>query len=190
MFDGRGGPYREGDPIAPQGAYGRSKAEGEAQVATAGGRAATLRTSWVYAVHGANFVRTMLRLAASRDEISVVGDQRGRPTWARELAQACLLAADALGRGGLEGAPVLHVSGGGEATWAEFAQGVFDVSAGLGGPSARVRAISTADYPTPAARPADSRLDGALAAARIGFTPRPWRESLALCMAKMELAPA
>ena len=190
VFDGRGGPYREGDPIAPQGVYGRSKAEGEAAVRAAGGRSVTLRTSWVYAAHGANFVRTMLRLAATRDEVGVVGDQRGRPTWARELAHACLLAADALARGELEDAPVLHVSGGGEASWAQLAQAVFEVSATHGGPSARVRAITTADYPTPAARPADSRLDGALAAARIGFHPRPWRESLALCMAEMELAPA
>ncbi len=190
VFDGRGGPYREGDPIAPQGMYGRSKAEGEAAVAAAGGRAVTLRTSWVYAAHGANFVRTMLRLAATRDELGVVGDQRGRPTWARELAQACLLAAGALARGDLTDTPVLHVSGGGQATWAEFAQAVFDISARNGGPSARVRAITTAEYPTPAARPADSRLDGALAAARIGFHPRAWRESLELCMAQMELTPA
>ncbi|MBE7219056.1 MAG: dTDP-4-dehydrorhamnose reductase [Caulobacteraceae bacterium] len=190
VFDGRSGPYRESDPVNPQGVYGRSKAEGEAAVAAAGGRAVTLRTSWVYAAHGANFVRTMLRLAASRDELGVVGDQRGRPTWARELSEACLLAADALGRGELDGVPVLHVSGGGEASWAEFAEGVFAVSAARGGPSARVRAITTAEYPTPAARPADSRLDGALAAQRIGFHPRPWRESLELCMAEMELAPA
>ena len=190
VFDGRGGPYREGDPIAPQGMYGRSKAAGEAAVRAAGGRAVTLRTSWVYAAHGANFVRTMLRLAASREEVDVVADQRGRPTWARELAQACLLAADALGRGELADTPVLHVCGGGEATWAQFAEAVFAESAAHGGPSARVRPIATADYPTPAARPADSRLDGALAAARLGFHPRPWRESLAMCMAEMELAPA
>ena len=186
VFDGRGGPYREGDPIAPQGLYGRSKAEGEAAVAAVGGRSVTLRTSWVYAAHGANFVRTMLRLAGSRDEVGVVGDQRRRPTWARELAEACLLAADALGRGDLAGVPVLHVSGGGEASWAQFAEGVFEISGRTGGPSARVKAIATADYPTPAARPADSRLDGALAAERLGFRPRPWRESLELCMAEME----
>lgn len=189
VFDGRGGPYREGDPVAPQGMYGRSKAEGEAAVMAAGGRGVTLRTSWVYAAHGSNFVRTMLRLAAAREEVSVVADQRGRPTWARELAHACLLAADALGRGELQGVPVLHVSGGGEATWAQFAEAVFAESAAHGGPSARVRPIATADHPTPAARPADSRLDGALAAARLGVRPRPWRESLALCMAEMELAP-
>ena len=190
VFDGRGGPYRESDPVAPQGMYGRSKAEGEAAVAAVGGRAVTLRTSWVYAAHGANFVRTMLRLAGSREEVGVVGDQRGRPTWARDLAQACMLAADALAAGDLDDVPVLHVSGNGETTWAEFAQAVFAVSAEMGGPFARVRAIATADYPTPAARPADSRLDGTLAAERIGFRPRPWRESLELCMAEMEPTPA
>ncbi len=190
VFDGRSGPYREDAPIAPQGAYGRSKAEGERAVTAAGGRTVILRTSWVYAAHGANFVNTMLRLAATREEVAVVADQRGRPTWARELAEACLLAADALASGGLDGAPVLHVCGEGEASWAEFAQAVFETSAAHGGPSARVRSITTADYPTPAVRPADSRLDGALARERLGFRPRPWREALSLCMAEMEFASA
>ncbi len=189
VFDGRAGPYRENDPVAPAGAYGRSKAQGEAAVRAAGGRAATLRTSWVYAAHGANFVRTMLRLAQTREEVAVVADQRGRPTWARELAQGCLLAADALGRGELADTPVLHVSGGGEASWAQFAGAVFELSAARGGPSARVRPITTAEYPTPAPRPADSRLDGALAAERLGFRPRPWRDSLALCLDEMVLNP-
>lgn len=187
VFDGSAGPYRETDPVAPAGAYGRSKAEGEAAVRAAGGRAVTLRTSWVYAAHGANFVRTMLRLASTRDEVAVVADQRGRPTWARELAQGCLLAADALGRDELLDTPVLHVSGGGEASWAQFAQGVFELSAARGGSSAQVRPITTAQYPTPAPRPADSRLDGTLAAARLHFHPRPWRESLALCLDEMVL---
>lgn len=189
VFDGRFGPYREGDPVAPAGAYGRSKAEGEAAVRAAGGRAVTLRTSWVYAAHGANFVRTMLRLASTRDEVAVVADQRGRPTWARELAQGCLLAADALGRGELADTPVLHVSGGGEASWADFAAAVFELSAARGGPLARVRPITTAEYPTPAPRPADSRLEGRLAAERLGFRPRPWRDSLAACLDEMVLDP-
>ena len=182
VFDGRAGPYAETAPVAPQGAYGRSKAQGEAAVAAAGGRAVVVRTSWVYASHGANFVRTMLRLAQTRDEVNVVADQRGRPTWARELAQGCLLAADALARGALADTPVLHVTGGGEASWCELAEAVFDGSAARGGPTARARPIATADYPTPAPRPADSRLDAALAATRLGWRPRPWRESLGLCL--------
>lgn len=191
VFDGRkGAPYVEQNPVRPLGVYGASKAAGELAVAEAGGAAVVLRTSWVYGAEGANFVRTMLRLAADREEVAVVADQRGRPTWARDLADAALAAADALRRGALTDCPVLHVAGDGEATWAEFAQAIFDGSQRRGGPFARVRPITTADYPTRAARPLDTRLDLSRAAERLDWRPRPWRAALSACLDEMARAGA
>ena len=179
-------PYVETDPTGPTGVYGASKLAGEQAVAAAGGAAIVLRTSWVYSVHGGNFVKTMLRLAADRDELGVVGDQHGRPTWARDCAEAAVLAIDALasdpGRAG-----VYHLSGAGEATWAEFATAVFEIAAQRGGPTARVRPIATSDYPAPARRPANSRLDCGKIEAAFPWRGRPWRDSLAACMTEMEL---
>jgi len=178
-------PYVETDPTGPIGIYGASKLAGEQTVAGAGGAAATLRTSWVYSAHGTNFVKTMLRLAVGRDELGVVGDQRGRPTWARDCAEAALVAVDALAADpGLAG--VYHLSGAGDATWAELAAATFEISAKRGGPSARVRAITTADYPTPAKRPANSRLDCGKIEAALPWRCRPWRDSLTACMTEME----
>lgn len=183
VFDGRGGaPYRPSDPVSPLGVYGRSKAEGEAAVASEGGRAVVLRTSWVHSACGQNFVRTMLRLAVEQNEVAVVADQRGRPTWARSLAEAALLAGERLRSGALVETPVLHVTDEGEASWADFAEAVFEGSCRRGGPAARVRRITTAERPTRAARPVDSRLDLTLARQRLGWTPRPWREALELCL--------
>lgn len=189
VFDGQGGaPYAESDPVRPLGVYGASKAAGEAAVAAAGGAAVVLRTSWVYSGEGSNFLLTMLRLAAERDEVSVVADQRGRPTWARDLAQAVLAAAEGLGAGALVNCPVLHVAGDGEATWAEFAQAIFDGSRARGGAFARVRPIATLDYPTRAVRPADARLDLSLALRRLDWQPRDWRAALEDCLDKMSQA--
>ncbi|KSB88964.1 dTDP-4-dehydrorhamnose reductase [Caulobacter vibrioides] len=179
-------PYLETDPTGPTGVYGASKLAGEHKVAQAGGAAATLRTSWVYSRHGANFVKTMLRLAAGREELGVVADQIGRPTWARDCAEAALAMADALAsKPSLSG--VYHLSGAGDASWADLAQAVFEVSAARGGPAARVRPITTADYPTPARRPANSRLDCGKFETALNWRTRPWRESLAACMTEMEL---
>ncbi|MDG2528817.1 dTDP-4-dehydrorhamnose reductase [Caulobacter endophyticus] len=179
-------PYVETDPTGPTGIYGASKLAGERKVAQAGGAAATLRTSWVYSRHGANFVKTMLRLAADRDELGVVADQIGRPTWARDCAEAALVTADALAADpALAG--VYHLSGAGDASWADLAQAVFEVSAARGGPTAKVRPITTADYPTPARRPANSRLDCGKLEAALNWRTRPWRESLTACMTEMEL---
>lgn len=186
VFDGAlNRPYVETDPTGPTGVYGASKLAGEQAVTAAGGAAITLRTSWVYSVHGANFVKTMLRLAASRDTLGVVGDQLGRPTWARDCAEAAVLALDALGDDpGLAG--VYHLSGDGDATWAQLATATFEISAQRGGPTAQVNPITTADYPTPAKRPANSRLDCGKIQAALHWRARPWRESLAACMTKME----
>ena len=183
VFDGtKAGAYVETDPIAPLNAYGRSKAEGETGVLGSGANAAVIRTAWVYSAHGTNFVKTMLRLAETRDEVAVVADQLGRPTWAGDLARAALdigvllAAEDGRARG------MFHFSGEGDATWADFAEAVFEGSARRGGPSARVRRITTAEFPTPAARPANSRLASAKFAGLAGYAPPPWRESLGPCL--------
>lgn len=183
VFDGsKPAPYVETDPIAPLGVYGRTKAEGEAAVAAAGGRAAMVRTAWVYGAEGANFVRTMLRLAETREELGVVGDQHGCPTWSREVAEACLRLGDRLCAGDREAHGVFHAAGAGETSWAGFAEAIFEESARRGGPSARIRPIPTAEYPTPAARPANSRLDCAKLERVVRWRPGPWRESLARVM--------
>jgi dTDP-4-dehydrorhamnose reductase len=151
----------------------------------AGGPAIILRTSWVYGVHGANFVKTMLRLARDRDEVSVVADQVGRPTWSRDCAEAAVLAVDAL-RDAPDLGGVYHLSGAGDASWADLAAETFDLSARLRGPTAAVRRITTADYPTPARRPANSRLDCGKIETALSWRCLPWRDSLALCMTQME----
>ena len=180
VFDGsKGAPYGEDDPIAPLGVYGRSKAEGEAGVAQAKGRAAVVRTAWVFGPVGSNFVRTMLRLAETRDEIGVVADQHGCPTPAEDVARACLLLGARLAAGDATAQGVFHAAGAGETSWAGLAEAVFAESAARGGPTARVRPLTTADYPTPAARPVNSRLDCAKLARAVGWRPGPWREGLA-----------
>ena len=190
VFDGtKTAPYVETDPVAPVNAYGRSKAEGEAAVLASGARAGVIRTAWVYSAHGANFVKTMLRLAGDREEVGVVADQLGRPTWAGDLARASLVLGAALAGGDERARGVFHFSNTEDATWADFAEAVFEGSARRGGPSARVRRIATADFPTPAPRPANSRLDTAKFAAVAGYAPPPWRSSLELCLDQL-LVPA
>jgi dTDP-4-dehydrorhamnose reductase len=178
VFDGdKGAPYLEDDPTGPTGAYGASKLEGERCVLGANQRAVVLRTSWVFDAEGANFVRTMLRLAKTRDEVSVVADQRGCPTFADDLADAALTIAARPEHFGL-----YHCAGAGETSWAAFAEEVFAQSRARGGPAAAVRPISAADYPTRAKRPSDSRLDCAKLARDYGVRLRPWREALSACM--------
>jgi dTDP-4-dehydrorhamnose reductase len=186
VFDGTlDRPYVETDPTGPTSVYGASKLAGEQAVTAAGGLAIILRTAWVYSAHGTNFVKTMLRLARDRDEIGVVADQIGRPTWARDCAEAAVLAVDALARDP-DLAGLYHLSGADDASWADLAAETFDLSVRLGGPAARVRPITTADYPTPAKRPANSRLDCGKIEAALGWRCLPWRDSLALCMTQME----
>lgn len=174
VFDGSGDrPFCPDDPTGPLNAYGHSKLAGEVEVLASGARAAILRTSWVFAGHGANFVRTMLRLGAERAEIRVVADQHGGPTPAAALAGACLRLAMRLGDDpGAAG--VWHYAGAPDTTWADFARAIF-AAAGLG---CRVIDIATIDYPTPARRPANSRLDCSATETRLGL-PRPdWRAAL------------
>ena len=178
VFDGsKPSAYDEEDPLAPLGVYGATKAAGEAAVQAAGGAAAVVRTAWVVSAHGSNFVRTMLRLAADRDEVRVVADQRGCPTSADDVAEACLRIGDRLIGQDASAQGVFHAAGEGETSWAGFAEAIFAESAGRGGPTARVIPITTAEYPTPAARPRNSVLNCAKLERTLGWRPRPWREA-------------
>jgi dTDP-4-dehydrorhamnose reductase len=186
VFDGRGRapqrePYREEDETAPINAYGKSKRRGELAFAEAAGGAAYLvRTSWLYGREGASFPRTILRLAAEREELRVVNDQHGRPTWAEDLA-AVLLALLGL-EGGPPAAPgCYHVANAGETTWHGFAEAILEGARRRGLPvkATRVVPISTAEYPTPARRPAYSVLSLAKIERALAAPPRPWQAALA-----------
>lgn len=191
VFDGRKpAPYVETDARAPQGVYGASKAAGEDAVQAAGGIYAILRTAWVYSAFGANFVKTMLRLAETREEVAVVDDQRGNPSWAEDCARGALLSARRLIDRDAEAQGLFHLAGEGEATWADFAEAVFDESARRGGRRPRVRRITTAEYPTPVVRPANSRLDCGKLQRAFGWRPRPWREALSACFDELETTAA
>ncbi len=184
VFDGsKGAPYAETDPTAPLGVYGASKLAGEQGVAAANPAHVILRTAWVCSAGGANFLRTMLRLAADRDEIGVVDDQRGQPTFADDLADGVLRIVDRLERTPpAEAWGVFHLSGADDTTWCGFASEIMDGSRARGGPAARIRPIATADYPTPVRRPADSRLDCRRIESVYGISPRPWRAELDRCL--------
>jgi dTDP-4-dehydrorhamnose reductase len=189
VFDGsKTEPYVETDPVSPTGVYGSSKAAGEEAVLAAGGRAVVLRTSWVYSAFGANFLKTMLRIAGTREEIGVVDDQFGRPTWAEDCARGAFRAVQALEAGEMAGPQVLHLAGADDATWADFAEAIFERSAVHGGPVARVKRITTAEYPTAARRPANSRLDCSKMTNALNWPMRPWRQSLAACFDELETA--
>jgi dTDP-4-dehydrorhamnose reductase len=179
VFDGsKESPYVEEDATGPTSVYGASKLAGEETVLAAHGNSAILRTAWVYSPFSANFVKTMLRLASDREEIGVVADQRGNPTSALDIASSVIRVLDNLTKSddvALRG--VFHMTGSGEASWAEFAEAIFAASAAAGGPSARVRPISTSDYPTPAKRPANSRLDSSKLAQVHGARLPDWRTS-------------
>ena len=176
VFDGTGTrPYRETDPTAPLGVYGESKLAGEDAIRASGAKHKIFRTAWVYAPHGKNFLRTMLRLAAERDELRVVADQRGTPTSAALIAD---VTAKALQRQDLNG--LWHLTAAGETSWHGFAYAIVEGAhaRGLIGRRPRVVPISTADYPTPARRPAYSRLETARLAQDFGVVPPAWTDGL------------
>jgi dTDP-4-dehydrorhamnose reductase len=173
VFDGTGDqPFAPDHPTAPQNAYGRSKLAGEQAVRAAGGNHLILRTSWVVSAHGANFVKTMLRLGSERESLNVVADQIGGPTPAAAIAEALVTAASAMIQGAQGGTH--HFSGAPDTSWAGFARAII-LEAGL---PCRINDIPTADYPTPARRPLNSRLD--CRALQSAFDiPRPdWRQGL------------
>lgn len=182
VFDGaKGAPYVETDPVSPQGVYGASKLAGEQAVLGAGAQATILRTSWVYAAQGKNFVRTMLTVGATRDRLTVVADQRGCPTTATDLADAILAIADRIAATGWrpEYGGLFHAAGSGETTWFGLATATFEEAARHGAKVPEVAPIATADWPTKARRPADSRLDCGKLAAVFDVRLPPWRDSLA-----------
>lgn len=175
VFDGSGDtPWQPGDVTGPLGAYGRSKLAGEQAVAEAGGTYAILRTSWVVSAHGNNFVKTMLRLGAERDALTVVADQIGGPTPARDIAAACLtmvktLASEPDKRG------IYHFAGAPDVSWAEFARAIM----AQGGRDCTITDIPSSDYPTPAARPANSRLECSSFETAFDMKRPDWRVGLA-----------
>ena len=192
VFDGaKRTPYVENDPTRPLGVYGATKLEGERAVAQSGCRHLTLRTSWVYGPHGKNFLLTMLRLGATRDELRVVDDQRGAPTSSRCLAR---LVREVLDRNGdtdqitraevdevAARSGLYHASAAGETTWFGFAQAIFAEAARqerLEGRMPRIVPIPTRDYPTPARRPANSVLSSARLESAFGVSIPDWRRGL------------
>ena len=175
VFDGtKKGAYVEDDPIAPLGVYGKSKAEGEAAVRDANARAVILRTAWVYGLEGANFVKTMLRLGGEREVLRVVDDQRGCPTFADDLADGIVSIAGKLGAGW----GTYHLTGSGETTWFGFARAIFAEASRLGARVPRLEPITTADYPTPAKRPANSVLACVKVKGAFGVELPPWNDGL------------
>jgi dTDP-4-dehydrorhamnose reductase len=179
-------PYVETDPTGPASAYGRSKREGEFRVAAATANHAILRTAWVYSPFGANFLKTMLRLAETRDVLRVVADQQGQPTSALDIAQAVIAIARRLAGDAdpaLRG--VFHMTASGQATWADFAEAIFAGLLARTGKAVSVERITTADYPTPARRPANSRLDSTRLRAAYGIVLPDWRASTKVVLSRL-----
>lgn len=179
VFDGSArAPYAEDAPVAPLSVYGASKLAGEQAIAAAGARALTLRTSWVYGMRGSNFLLTIRRLAATRDELSIVADQTGVPNWCRTLAAATARIV-AMGLPALaDRSGLYHLSSTGQATWFDFARAIVGDA-----PTPRIVPITTAEYPLPARRPAFGVLATARFERTFGFALPPWRDELAACLA-------
>ena len=172
------GAWEVGDPVGPLGVYGASKLGGELAVQTSGARHAIVRTAWVVSAHGSNFIKTMLRVGETRDSLSVVADQRGSPTSAADLARALTTITVRLVEDADAPTGVFHFSNVGDISWADFATEIFRQSAARGGPSADVVPIPSSDYPTPAARPANSLLSHAAVQTAYGIVPRPWQAAV------------
>jgi len=182
VFDGSGRrPYREDDPTRPLGVYGRTKLAGEQAVRAAGGRHVVFRTAWVYSLHGQNFLKTMLRLGAERSELRVVDDQVGSPTFAGAIAEATASVLARMPQFEATSSGVYHMSCGGETSWCGFARRIFEET---GATHVRVDAIATADYPTPAARPAYSVLSNDKLESVFGVRLPSWGDALRACLAE------
>jgi dTDP-4-dehydrorhamnose reductase len=182
VFSGVGDtPWAPVDPTDPQCVYGRTKRDGEIEIAKAGGRYAVLRTSWVVSTHGNNFVKTMLRLGAEREALTIVADQIGGPTGAADIAQACVAIARTLALEP-EKSGIYHFSGAPDTSWADFARVIFDASK----IPCAVTDIPSSDYPTPAKRPLNSRLDCTTTEAAFGISRPDWRESLTHILTQLD----
>lgn len=184
VFDGqKREPYSEADVATPLGAYGRSKFAGEEALRQSNPRHVIVRTAWLHSPFGSNFLKTMLRLATERTELSVVDDQRGNPTYAPHLAAALLQIAHRVAQQpDDEMWGTYHAVGTGEATWFEFAREIFAQSGRRGLPVPTLRPITTAQYPTVATRPANSRLDCTLLRERFGIALPPWQQGVEECV--------
>lgn len=181
VFAGNGDtPWRPDEPTGPLGAYGRSKLLGEEAVRASGADHAILRTSWVVSAHGNNFVKTMLRLGAERDALSIVADQIGGPTAAREIARACHHMAEQLIDAPHQSG-TYHFSGAPNCSWADFARGIFALS----GLDCTVTDIASSQYPTPAVRPLNSRLDCSTTQTTFGIEQPDWRAGLIDILTKL-----
>lgn len=179
VFDGtKTTPYIEDDPVYPLGVYGASKEAGEAAVRAYNPAHAILRTAWVVSAGGGNFIDTMLRLAAERDEIGVVNDQIGCPTSATDIAEASLTIAQQMTRGGASPSGTWHFVNNGSATWHDLAAFIFEKASTNGLKVPRLNAIKTSEYPTPARRPANSQLDTSRIAKDFGISPRHWQDAI------------
>lgn len=182
VFSGEGtAAWRETDPVAPRNAYGRTKLMGEEGVRAAGGNAAILRTSWVFSAHGNNFVRTMLRLSETRDALNVVDDQIGGPTPAGDIAAALLQMARKMMAGHAGG--TYHFGGAPWVSWADFAREIFAQA----GREVAVSGIPTTDYPTPATRPLNSRMDCSAISRDFGIATPDWKAGLAKVIKELDL---
>lgn len=180
VFDGSGErPWREDDPTGPIGIYGKTKLAGEKALASSGARYAILRTAWVYSPFGNNFVKTMLRLAETRDELNVVADQFGNPTSGLDIADALMVIVKRWQSEPLYGVDtVYHFAGSGTTSWADFARAIFAESTKRSGPTCSVTAVTSLDYPTKAIRPANSRLDCTRFTETFCCTAPHWKSSL------------
>ncbi len=181
VFDGeKGTPYVETDQPRPSGVYGTTKLQGEKVILESGAKAIILRTAWVYAAHGKNFARTMLNAGRKLSSLKVVADQRGTPTAAPDLARAILDIAAKLQQTGWHERykGVYHATGAGETTWHGFADAIFEEAAAYGEKAPELRAITTAEWPTEARRPADSRLNCQKLSSVFGIHLPEWRVSL------------
>jgi dTDP-4-dehydrorhamnose reductase len=185
VFDGTGRvPYTETDAIAPLGVYGVSKAQGEAAVRRACARHVILRTSWLYSMEGRNFLTTMLRLGATRDELSIVNDQHGAPTWTHDVAGAiCTIARRLVADRRDDAWGTYHLTGAGETTWFGFASEIFRLAAARGSKVPHLTPIAAKDYPTLAKRPPYSVLNTSKIRSAFAISLPGWQESLAQCLA-------
>jgi len=187
VFDGaKSTAYVEADSTGPLGVYGRSKLEGEQAVLQACPSAIICRTAWVYSAYGSNFVKTMLRLARERDELRVVNDQSGNPTSANDIAAALLAIARKVHAGSLRNSGgIFHLTAQGKTTWCGFAREIMRLAACVGHRSVPVVPIKTAEYPTPAKRPANSQLDCAKLRRTLGVTLPHWQGSLPIVVGRL-----
>jgi len=188
VFDGKKSEaYTEDDPTCPTGAYGRSKLAGEVAVQAVNANAIILRTAWVYSPFGKNFCKTMLSLAKSRDELGVVGDQWGNPSYAPDIAAALLTILTKIDATGWQDsyAGLYHLAGSGDTNWHAFAAEIIRCGGVFGHAEPNVKAITTADFPTPAKRPTNSRLNCAKVKATFGVSMPRWQESTTLCVKRL-----